>query len=190
LESVNFLITHPRSVIPEKEWPAFKESIDKFLDEYDSYIDNFKSLLPNQKALLKKYIAKKQQNNRFFRHPNPHTKDTKHPKYNQNFLLKIAQSLNIVIVIPKYKCERTSSIFLVIGYCIALKRRTFVFFEDGVERPKMLEDHEDGVNLFVDNYSKIEDIPELLVTKYFRDTWIEFACKYTETRVDSISKMD
>lgn len=190
ITAYDFLITHPRSVIPKVEWPLFKKDIDDFFNEYDSYIDGFNGLVPKQKTLLKNYIAKKQQNNRFFRYPDPDKNIPKHPDYNRFFLLKIVQSLNVVIIIPKYKYERTSSIFLVIGYCIALNRRTFVFFEDGVERPKMLSEHEDGVNLFVDNYSKIEDIAELLVTKYFRKTWIEFACKYTETRVDSIPQMD
>ncbi len=190
ITSYDFLITHPRSVIPEEKRSEFVGIIDRFIEDKDGYIDNFSGLLEKQKELLKKYIDKKQKNNRFFRFPDPHKKIPKHPKYNRNFLLKIAQSLNIVIVIPKYDYKGISSIFMVIGYCIALKRRTFVFFQDGVERPKMLKDHEDGVNLFVDNYSKIEDIAELLVTKYFRDTWIKFACKELGEDIKNIPPMD
>ncbi|WP_420572763.1 hypothetical protein [Kordia sp.] len=185
----DYLITHPNSALDRNDWNKLNRLIKLFFENPTKAIENSTGLTENQKKYLGEFIALKYQNNRFVQYPNSEKERKHHERINRDFIRELIQSLNVIIIIPKGNYERISSIYTIIGYSIALKKRTLVFFEKGVERPNILKEPEKKVNLYVYDYENLFEIPEILVRNKFRDTWRQRAATYLKIDPSLIDPM-
>jgi hypothetical protein len=137
--------------------------IQKIIKDPISSLTNDEFLEKNHADKLVEYIEEKKKNNKIYLYPKSTTSRKNTGKINRDFFRKLNSAINVIVVIPKATYERTSSIYTVIGYCIALKKKTFVFYENEVEMPNLLSRSEPSVNLFVKEYKKVSDIPRLMI---------------------------
>lgn len=117
-------------------------------------------------------------------------------KINTDLFAEITKSLNIVFIIPsmnhdrkdkkkisKYlrgiifgekpesTFQRISSIYTIVGYCLALKRNTFILCKNKEDLPLILQEPIAKMKLQVWQYSSIGEIPFLFYYKMHRDQY-------------------
>jgi hypothetical protein len=95
---------------------------------------------------------------------------------NLEFFNMINRSFNIVFIIPEFddakiktleKSElddfilnqRPSSIYTFIGFCVALKKRTFIFHQNRKKLPIVLKNNCEKLDIYINSFNKMEEIP-------------------------------
>ena len=86
---------------------------------------------------------------------------------NRELLNNINQSINVLIILPDVKYKNASSIFTLAGYSIALKKRTFIAYQNGNMLPKILQKDSEQLDLYLVRYHHISEIPFLVRRKMF-----------------------
>lgn len=178
----DYLITYPSNGIEKSEDVLkIKGEILNLLKKpevvYESKRDDIEE---KNKNLLVKYIKEKfsarEEGKKIIVYPNPNVKRVHFDSINREFLELLSQTVNSIFIIPDDNFKQTSSIFTVIGYCIALKKRTFVFFQEGEKntRPNILEKSEEKINLYVYSYKEVSEIPVILTKNFFKEQWNKY----------------
>jgi hypothetical protein len=184
IKMFDYLICHPNSSLTSKAKADLQKKVLDLIDKPRKTIESSKLLTEKDKDILGKYICEKRNSNKIKIYP-PTDRDRAHyEQINKDFFLELKKTVNVLIIIPKegYKDEKISSIYTVIGYCLALKKRTFVFFESKSERPNILQKGEKNVNLHVYDYEYVSKIPEILINNHFKDDWEEMKRNYKLTK--------
>lgn len=91
-----------------------------------------------------------------------------HRKINTELFHQINQSLNVVFVVPGQKVldyKNISSIYTIIGYCLALRRNTFILCESRNTLPLILKKSINEMKLNVWTYTNLKEIPFLFYYK-------------------------
>jgi len=109
-----------------------------------------------------------------------HDVEAKVGKGNAQLLKKISRISDLVFVIPNLKLNPISSIFTAIGYGVALKKKCFIFFQEGVERPKMISENKSDTKIFIYKYERESDIPNILIKYGLKDKWKERILRRTK----------
>jgi len=166
----DYLISYPHRSIGKEEEERLEKTIELFFN--NPQIALRKSTLESEdKEILAKYIKEKWEKGKFRIYPPSRKVRKDNVNFNKNFFRELKKTVNAIFIIPNATYLQTSSVFTVIGYCIALKKRTFVFFEEGMVRPNILKNREPNVNLYIHPYKNIMDIPELIIENELSEEW-------------------
>lgn len=160
----DYLITCPSTSYKEKdERNRITQNILDLLEKSEEKLKGDKFLKDSYREAFSKDIEKKMKEKKILLYPDPETPREKADYINYKFFENLNQSMNVIIVIPKRDYKKISSIYTVIGYCIALGKNTFVFYQKGIKMPNLLTHTEEEVNLYVRKYEQLNHIPRLLL---------------------------
>ncbi|MDB4293110.1 hypothetical protein N9954_06835 [Maribacter sp.] len=97
-------------------------------------------------------------------------------KLNKDLLDYINRSISVVFIIPgfdannkKLKYTSISSIYTIIGYCVALKKKTFVFYQNEKHLPFILKRSVKNMELYVWKYQDLGEIPFHFYHSYHKE---------------------
>ena len=77
---------------------------------------------------------------------------------NKTLLQFISKSISIIIILPDVEYSVVSSVYIIMGYAIALRRKLFIFHQ-GNRLPYLLDENIRNMAIRIIKYEKIEEIP-------------------------------
>jgi len=80
-------------------------------------------------------------------------------KFNLEFIKYIKQSSNIIIIVPQSEYSRPSSVYTFAGFCMALRKKVFIFYENENLLPVVFQKECKSIGVYTIKYADLNDIP-------------------------------